>query len=288
MRLRLPLRPSFSDFTCRNIIVCTAVSLLFLSCVRATRCHGDTISFDSSVWDNSDGNGPSLGWTDGEFVGTTVLTTATSMEQLAITSTEVGDGTYTEDHFSRIDENFFSGFAFQLDPGTTINTTSFDNYARYDFEFSFPVQLDSFTLTDVDRLNGAWYDVIAAEGFSTQTAGVVGSGFDANYSFEPNTNLETFTQFGLLGARPTATSGNVLNTPENDVTFNFTEAIQSFSIYHWNLTAVDSFANTQTIGIRGNEFDISLFGSTAIPEPGSISLLAILSAFTVSLRRRFG
>ena len=256
--------------------------LLAFTGVSQTKCNADTVSFDSSVWDHNDENGPSVAWTDGQFQGVTQIGT----EQLTITTSQVGDVVYTADHFRRIDEDFFSGFAFQLDPGTTVNTTTFDNYARYDFEFSFPVQLDSFTLTDVDRLNAAWYDTIVAEGFATQTPGAVGNGFEANYSFEPNTNLETFSQFGLLGARPTLTSGNVLNTPENDVTFSFDEAIQSFSIYHWNLNAVDSNAPTQTIGIRGNEFEISLFNTNAVPEPGSLSLLAIISAFAATLRRR--
>ncbi len=279
--MRAHLR-SKSSCPARSAIKGIAI-LLILTTVSASRveCLGDTISFDSSVWDHNDGNGSSVSWTDGQFLGITPIGT----EQLTITSTQVGTGTYTADHFRRIDETFFTGFAFQLDPGTTVNTTSFDNYARYDFEFSFPVQLDSFTLTDVDRLDGAWYDVIAAEGFATQTPGTVGSGFAANYSFEPNTNMETFSQFGLLGARPTATSGNVLNTPENDVTFNFTQAIQSFSIYHWNDNATDSTATTQTIGIRGNEFEISVFG-TAVPEPGSVSLLVAMTALAAIRRRR--
>ena len=200
--------------------------LATLSGFSQKECQADTVSFDSSVWDHNNGNGPSVSWVDGEFVGTTPIGT----DQLTISTTVTGTAVETADHFSRIDASFFSGFAFQLDPSSTINTTTFDNYARYDFSFSFPVQLDSFTLTDVDRLNGLWYDVIAAEGFASQIPGAVGGGFSANYDFEPNTNLETFNQFGLLGARPTAASGNVLNTPENDVTFSFDEAIQSFSI----------------------------------------------------------
>jgi len=249
-------------------------------CLVVADSRADTISFDSNAWDHNDGNGSSVSWTDGQFTGSTPIGT----DLLTITTNQIGTTVNTADHFSRIDESFFSGFAFQLDPGTTINTTSFDNYARYDFSFSFPVQLDAFTLTDVDRLDGAWYDVIAAEGFSTQAPGAVGSGFEANYSFEENTNLETFNQFGLLGARPTAASGNVLNTPENDVTFDFSEAIQSFSIYHWNLTAADSGAITQTIGIRGNEFEVAVFGSnpSAIPEPGSFALLALAAIAAVA------
>jgi hypothetical protein len=235
----------------------TFLAVLAIASLNPDSCHSDTISFDSSVWDHNDGNGPSVAWTDGQFQGVTPI----GDEQLILTSSSIGAAAYTADHFSRIDATFFSGFAFQLDPDTTVNTTTFDNYARYDFEFSFPVQLDSFTLTDVDRADGQWYDAIAAEGFDTQVPGAVGSGFAANYSFEPGTNMETFTQFGLLGARPTATSGNVQNTPENDATFNFTESIQSFSIYHWNLTADDSAAGSQTIGIRGNEFEISVFGT---------------------------
>lgn len=283
--MRAHLYSSFdtdSDCFVRTAINSIAILILLaMTSANQLECHADTVSFDSSVWDHSDGNGSSVSWTDGQFLGITPIGT----DQLTITSNEVGTGIYTADHFRRIDENFFTGFAFQLDPGTTVNTTSFDNYARYDFSFSFPVQLDSFTLTDVDRLNGAWYDVIAAEGFATETPGTVGNGFSANYTFEPNTNMETFTEFGLLGARPTATSGNVLNTPENDVTFNFSEAIQSFSIYHWNDNATDSTANTQTIGIRGNEFEISVFG-TAVPEPGSVSLLVAITALAAIRRRR--
>lgn len=260
------------------------LALLTYSCNLADmECQADTVSFDNSIWDHNDGNGPSVSWVDGQFVGVTPIGT----DQLNISTTAVGSTAYTADHFRRIDETFFTGFAFQLDPSSTVNTTTFDNYARYDFSFSFPVQLNSFTLTDVDRLDGQWYDVIAAEGFSSTTPGAVGSGFSANYSLEPNTNIETFNEFGLFGARPTATSGNVLNTPENDITFSFTEAIQSFSIYHWNDNATDDAAATQTIGIRGNEFEIAVFG-TAIPEPSSLSVLAILSTLASVHRRRLG
>lgn len=247
----------------------------------ATVCCADTISFDTSVWDHSDGNGQHVAWTDGQFQGETPI----GSESLTITSSAVGGATYTADHFTRINASFFAGFAFQLDPSTTVNTTSFDNYARYDFSFSFPVQLNSFTLTDVDRASGLWYDVIAAEGFAGSTPGTVGSGFAANYFFEPSTNMETFTQFGLLGARPTATSGNVQNTPENDVTFNFSQAIQSFSIYHWNDNATDDGAATQTIGIRGNEFEIALFG-TPVPEPECWVLFGLGGVLTTGTRRR--
>jgi hypothetical protein len=97
--------------------------------------------------------------------------------------------------------------------------------------------------------------------------------------------METFTEFGLFGSRPIATSGNVQNTPENDVTFNFTQAIQSFSIYHWNDNAIDDGAPTQTIGIRGNEFEIAVFG-TAVPEPSGLVLVSLVATAASARRRR--
>ncbi len=247
----------------------------------ATPSEAEMISFDTSDWDHNNGNGSQQGWVDGEFAGTTPIGT----DQLTIDTTAVGSTVYTGDHFSRINAAFFTGFAFQLDPSSTVNTTSFDNYARYDFSFSFPVQLDSFTLTDVDRANGQWYDVIAAEGFSASAPGTPGSGFAANYTFENPTNMETFTEFGIFGARPQAATGNVTNTPPNDVTFNFTQAIQSFSIYHWNDNATDDAAFSQTIGIRGNEFQVSLFGSSAVPEPSGALVLGLMSLGILRRRR---
>lgn len=239
----------------------------------------DTVSFDTSVWDH--GSGSQTGWIDGELYGSTQLDNGN--ETLQIASNSLGTAVPTVDHFTRIDESFFSGFAFQLLPSTTINTTSFGNYGRFDFTFSFPVQLDSFTLTDVDRFNGLWNDIIVAEGFSTSVLGNPGTGFSPNYAFENPTNLESVTAFGLPAVRPQPSTGNVLNTPESHVTFNFSQAIQSFSIYYWNENGTDSGASTQTIGILGNEFAISQF--TPVPEPAARPSLFFLLAIS-ALRKR--
>jgi len=254
------------------------ICLLFILFAGPSVIDADIASFDASSWDH--GNGSQIGWNDGEFIGVTQLDDGN--ETLQIESNTFGTAVPTGDHFSRIDASFFTGFAFQLLPSTTVNTTSFGNYGRFDFTFSFPVQLDSFTLTDVDRFNGRWSDIIAAEGFSTQTPGGVGSGFSPNYAFESTTNLEEVSAFNLSAVRPQPSTSNVLNTPDSHVTFNFTEEIQSFSIYYWNENANDTRAGTQTIGIRGNEFEISQF--VPVPEPAN-GIFAILLAITTVLRR---
>ncbi len=242
--------------------------------VLVNSAWGNIVSFDTSDWDH--GAGSQLGWNDGELQGSTQILGRT----LTVTSNRFGSAQYTADHLSRIDESFFSGFAFQLDPATTLNGGSLTNYARFDFSFSGDINLDSYTLTDVDRQDGQWYDVIAVEAFSTTVPGGAGSGFSPDYSFETNTNLGQATLFGLDAVGPLATTGNVQNTPENDVTFSFDQSIRSFSIYYWNFVAGDSGATTQTIGTRGNAFTVSA------PEPSSAILMCALGGFGLCSRSR--
>lgn len=236
--------------------------------LHAPYCLSATVSFDTSLWDH--GNGPQLGWNNAEFSGTT---TVFGNNMLTISTTPVGNAVFTRNHFRRINQSYFSGFAFQLDPETTTNSTAIENYARMDFSFEQGVSLDSFVLTDVDRANFSWYDVIVAEGFTTSAPGPVGSGIEPNYSFESPTNLTTADIFGLQGAMPVPSSGNVPNTPDSDVTFNFSQGVRSFSIYYMNQNSRDDLARTQTIGIRGNEFTIS--SQSVVPESGSLLLVLV-------------
>lgn len=241
--------------------------------------HASVVSYDTSSWDHGSGN--QTGWNDGELSGTTTVDGVS----LTVSSSRFGTAAYTADHLSRINETFFTGFAFQLDPATTDqNSGSLTNYARIDFSFSDFVSLDNYTLTDVDRTNSNWFDVVAVEGFTSSTPGAVGSGTGASYSFESPTNMQTDTLLGLFAARPRSNTGNVQNTAPNDVNVSVASPIQSFSLYYWNFNNTDSTANTQTIGTRGNQFSVSSI--TVVPEPKLGIVLVSGFIMTVASRRR--
>ena len=259
------------------------LKLLFLwlgTCLGQARA--DLISFDTSQWNH--GSGSQVGWNDGEFSGTTNFLG----RQLTVTTSQVGTAQFTGDHFSRINETFFSGFAFQNDPNTTNNSADFangtlQNYSRMDFSFNGQVRLDEYILTDVDRVDGQWWDIVAAESFDTSAPGAVGTGTSATYSTSPVTNIISGGIYGLNAATAAPGTGNVQNTPENDVFINFGTTFRSFSIYYWNLTPADSGASTQTIGTRGNNFQVS-----AAPEPGagiSASIAMLLVGLLIRRRR---
>ncbi len=236
--------------------------------------NADTVSFDTSVWDH--GSGPQMGWIDGQTSGTTTVLGRT----LTVSSTAFGTATPTADHFTRIDESFFSGFAIQAIPNTTDqNGATLTNFLRIDLSFSAPIRLDEFTLTDVDRTDGQWYDVIAAEAFTTTAVGAVGTGTSANYVGGSNIGFGTVA--GLSAAGPLGATGNVLNTPENDIDISFDSELSSFSIYYWNLNTANNGAATQTIGIRGNAFEVSI-----VPEPGGVCLLMLGVWVGASRRKR--
>lgn len=251
-----------------------AICLLMGFCGSAS---ADIISLDTSLWDH--GSGSQVGWNDSEFSGTTTFSGRT----LTLSTSAVGTAQFTGDHFARIDETFFSGFAFQNDPSTTNNPTGpLANFARIDFSFDGPTTLDEYILTDIDRVDGQWWDIVAAESFSTPTPGAVGTGTNATFDFNATTNLITGTIFGLQAATAAPGTGNVLNTPENDAFVNFAGPFESFSIYYWNLNPPDSGASTQTIGTRGNQFSVS----ASAPEPGS-GILASMAMFVgLAFRRK--
>lgn len=251
--------------TNRRCLACLVV-LVCVPGLLPARASAAIISFDTNDWDH--GSGSQTGWNDGETTGTTTFNGVT----LTITSNLVRNAVATSGHMTRLNESYFSGFAFQLDPSTTNNGRRLRDYLRLDFEFSAPVYLTSFTLTDVDRTSGQWYDVIAAEGFINGLDNV-GTGISANYAFENPTNLEEVSRYGLDAVRARSNTGNVQNTSPADVTFSFDQGVMAFSIYYWNDSSSDDGASTQTIGIRGNQFEI-----VRTPEPGSIAmcLLALL------------
>ena len=240
----------------------------------ASTASAELVSYDTNLW--AHGAGPQTGWNDGELSGTTMVLGRT----LTVTSSLFGTAQFTTDHASRINESFFTGFAFQLQPNTTDDNTgaTLSNYMRLDFSFSSPIRLDQYTLTDVDRTDGQWYDVIAAEAFTTATPGAIGTGIDPVYSTNPTTNIGFANFFGLSASGPVGGTGNVQNTPENDISIAFADAVSSFSIYYWNLNTVDNGADTQTIGTRGNQFQIS------VPEPCAVNLV-ILGLFATQQRR---
>jgi len=246
-----------------------------------TTANAELVSYDTSQWDH--GSGPQVGWVDGEFSGTTTVLGNITLD---VTSSQNGTAQYTADHASRIDETFFTGFAFQALPSTTVNTgVALTNYVRLDFSFSSPVNVVNYTLTDVDRTDGQWYDVIAAEAFTTTAPGAVGAGIDPVYSTNTPSNIGFGTIHGLAVSGPLNNTGNVQNTPENDIGIAFAEPVRSFSIYYWNLGTADSGATTQTIGTRDNLFEISAVPSS-VPEPSAVALVMLGFCVIQSRRRR--
>ena len=241
----------------------------------ALTANAAVVSFDTSNWDH--GSGSQLGWNDGEFSGTTSILGA----DVTITTTNVGTAVNAVNHFRRIDETFFSGFAIQMIPATNGVTNPLTNYNRIDFTFTNPVILESITLTDVDRAGGQWYDLIATEAFTTTTPGALGTGISPNYTVGSNVfTVNPAPNFNSLDfALPFSNTGNVQNDPTNDVTISFTDPIDSFSIYYLN-NGGDNQAGTQTIGIRGNQFIVSV-----VPEPFA-GVLVSLALTAAAFRRR--
>ncbi len=167
------------------VVVAVALNPFLFDC----DVQAEIVSFDTSSRDH--GSGSQIGWNDGEFSGTT---TVLGNNTLTITTSAITTAAYTANHFHRINQSYFTGFAFQLDPETSGNyVNSLVNFNRVDFSFSSGVNLDSFTLTDVDRTNNRWSDVFVGEGFTTSTPGAVGTGISADYAFQPVNNLTTMT-----------------------------------------------------------------------------------------------
>lgn len=162
------------------------IAVIAANVMICASCQAEIISLDTNAWNH--GSGAQTGWNNGELNGTTTFGGGT----VEITSRTIGTAQATSNHMSRINESFFRGFAFQMDPGTTspgVNGGGPTGYLRLDFEFSTQVNIDSFTLTDVDRANGQWWDTVIVEGFESGI-GNPGSGTNANYSFNNPTNEE--------------------------------------------------------------------------------------------------
>jgi len=234
------------------------------------------VDFINGTWVH--GGVSSTGWDSNELVGTYLMDDGNSV---TMTVSFAGTATPTEDNLSIIDETFFAGFAFQLDPATSSNPGgSFLNYERIDFEFANPVDIEEFVITDFDR--ASWDDSIFAEVWVDGTGvGALGTGVTADYGFRDPTNLGTETQFGLEQA-VVASGGNTINGPESDLFIDFADPITSLSLYYWN-GDFDNSGTTQTIGIRGNGFSVT----TVIPEP-SVTLMLIfgMGGLLVFRRRR--
>lgn len=279
---------AFAGLNKTGVLFLIPVAICLLGNGSLSHCQAEIVSFDTNTFSHDGGLTSQTGFQDGQFTGTTSVLGG---ESLTISTTSIGTpSAFEPDHFTRIDAAFFEGFAIRLDSGSTrLNDRTtpgapLTNYGRIDFEFSTAVQLDSFTLNDVDRGDINFYDIVAVEGFLTSDAGVLGTGFSPDYAFESITNLEEVVDFGLNAVRPRIETTGTLQLPESDVTFSFTEPINSFSIYYYNANFADSDNGGQTIGISGNQFEVSEFVA-AVPEPGSV-IVFCGSLFLLNLRRR--
>lgn len=223
----------------------------------------ELVDFVNGTWIH---NGvSSVGWDSNELVGTYLMGDGNSV---TMTVSFAGSATPTADNLSIIDETFFSGFAFQVDPATTSNLgESFVNYQRIDFEFANPVDIEEFVITDFDR--SAWDDTIFAEAWDGDTGvGLLGTGVTSSYGFRDPTNIATEVLFGESHA-VVALGGNTVSGPESDLFIDFDSPVTSLSLYYWNGDFANT-ADTQTIGILGNVFSV-----TTVPEP-SIALMVLM------------
>jgi hypothetical protein len=238
----------------------------------AQPARAEIVSFYNSQWDH--GSGPQTGWSDGATTGTS---TAGGVNVTVTASTHGSATPEPGMYMANVDDApNFAGFGVGQDSSNANNGSSLLNYVRLDFEFSQAVQIDSFTVTDIDRtsflgvpgLVGYW-DVVAAEGF-VDGLGSIGSGVAAEYALSGDTFLDEVNLYGLSAVRAD-TGGNGQQDPENEAVFNFgSTSVTAFSIYYWNNTPALFGASRQIIGLG----DVS-FQAASVPEPASLACCLI-------------
>ncbi|NNE92164.1 MAG: hypothetical protein HKN23_11000 [Verrucomicrobiales bacterium] len=233
-------------------------------CLRAQTL----VDLENATWTHP--TGPSTGWNSSQLTGYTDLSDG---NRVTMTVSFAGTGTPTAGNLTILNESFFTGFAFQMDPATNTNGASFLNYERIDLEFDQAVQFDDFRITDVDR--AGWDDVLFAEGWNgSGGVGALGSGTTANYSFNTTTNLGTEILYGHEMVVVT-TGGNTVNGPESDLFIDFGGSlVDAVSLYYWNgdYAATDT---TQTIGLTATTGEQGFFVTTPAPEPSTAIFLLV-------------
>jgi hypothetical protein len=255
------------------LLILPACSVL----ASAPPARADVVSFYDSTWNH--GSGPQSGWTGGQTSGTTTV-----LGDVTVTVTSQSFGTATPVsgmHMSEVDDgSSFTGFGLVQDPSTANNGGTLSNYTRLDFAFSEAVLLDSYTITDIDRImpflgfvdiSGYW-DVVAVEGF-VNGLGAVGSGIMPDYALSSNTLLQEVDLYGLAAVRA-GSGGNGNEDPRNSATFDFGQThITGFSIYYWNNGPATDASSRQIIGVANGAFEV-----VQTPEPASLAvcLLGIL------------
>lgn len=239
-----------------------------------------TFSFITDVWTN--GVSTQTGYLNSATSGTLTKAGLT----LSFQSSFAGTATAATRNLT-LDNGNPTGFVLGTNTDPNNLAGNLANYQRWDFSFSQPVLIDSLIIDDIDSDNpnalttpNGFRDAIAAEGFSSQTPGALGTGIDVDFSFESQTELIE----GVIAAGSGQSVNYVIAPPANNpnnapihrayLTFGSTP-VSSFSIY--------SFSD------RSQSHRVTLFQGivevTAVPEP-STALLGLLGAAFLIRRRR--
>ncbi|NEO84154.1 MAG: hypothetical protein F6J87_07865 [Spirulina sp. SIO3F2] len=255
-----------------------AVGLGLISAIAAaSSAEAFTFNFDNGNWTH--GNQTSVGWLDGATSGSTTVGGIT----LSVNSTVFGGAQANENNLRDTTSQGTIGFRLGNEQDTAIyRGGNLSAYQRLDFEFSTAVNLGDFIIGDIDTndLATGFVDAVAVEGFNG-SAGAIGTGLGAVYSFAQQTTLTTESiatengeidfvvrdveQFGLQNSRSVDT---------DDAYISFDSPIRSFSIYYFNdalrKNGVESIAGNQAVNLfEGN--GVSGFTATeAAPEPFSM------------------
>lgn len=259
----------------------TSVLVLALASACLPASAATTFSFITDTWTN--GGSTQVGYLDEASSGTLTKDGITLSFQHSYAGTAVASTRNLTLDFGNP-----TGFILGTKNDANDLTGTLVNYQRWDFSFSKPVLLSSLGLDDVDsdksNLSGkdGFRDAIAAEGFFSQTPGVIGTGQDALFIFTPGTGLSSGSIATGGGESISYAISGPANNPNNDpahrtfLSFGDTP-VTSFSIY--------SFSD------RVNSHRVSLFqgvieiNPAPVPEPTAM-LLGLLGLPLLARRRR--